>query len=111
MASKPLVWIGDSLERARTFAAAARKELGFELWEIQQGKPPSDWKPMSPVGPGVRELRVHSERAYRIIYLATLREAVYVLHAFEKQSRKAPKPDVELARNRFKALIQERIKR
>lgn len=111
MAVKPLVWIGDSLENVRTFSAAARKELGFELWEIQQGKPPSDWKPMSPVGPGVRELRVRSERAYRIIYLATLPEAVYVLHAFEKQSRKAPKHDVELARNRFRVLTQERIKR
>ena len=111
MASKALVWIGDSLERVRAFAAAARKELGFELWEIQQGKSPSDWKPMSPVGPGVRELRVHSERAYRIIYLATMPEAVYVLHAFEKQSRKAPKPDVELARNRFKALIREGVGR
>ena len=91
---KPLVWIGDSLECVRSFAAAARKKIGLELWEIQQGRLPSDWKPMSPVGPGVRELRVHSERAYRVIYVATLPEAVYVLHAFVKQSRKAPKSDV-----------------
>src|SRR2546423_12510680 len=82
---KPLVWIGDSLERVRTFAAAARKEIGFELWEIQQGRPPSEWKPMSSVGPGVRELRVFSETAYRVIYVATFGEAVYVLHAFEKK--------------------------
>ena len=107
MAFKPLVWIGDSLERVRTFAAVARKEIGFELWEIQQGKPPSDWKPMSPVGPGVRELRVHSDQTYRVIYVATLPEAVYVLHAFKKRSRKTPKADVELARNRFKALSRE----
>ena len=111
MTSKPLVWLGDSLECVRTFSAAARKEIGFELWEIQQGKPPTDWKPMSPVGPGVRELRVHSERAYRVIYVATLPEAVYVLHAFAKQTRKASKSDVELARNRFRSLIQERGKR
>jgi phage-related protein len=111
MSLKPLVWIGDSLDRVRTFAAAARKKTGFELWEIQQGKPPTDWKPLSPVGPGVRELRVRSERAYRVVYVATLPEAIYVLHAFEKQSRKAPKPDMDLARDRFRALIQERGRR
>ncbi|MGZ5089345.1 MAG: type II toxin-antitoxin system RelE/ParE family toxin [Usitatibacter sp.] len=108
MHSKPLVWIGDSLECVRAFDAVARRQVGFELWDIQQGKAPSDWKPMSPVGPGVRELRVRSQRAYRVIYLATLTEAVYVLHAFEKQSRKAPKLDVELARTRFRALMRER---
>lgn len=108
MTAKPLVWFGDSRECVRAFDAVARGRVGFELWEVQQGKSPSDWKPMSPVGPGVRELRVRSQRAYRVIYVATLQEAVYVLHAFEKQSRKAPKPDVELARNRFKALMRER---
>jgi phage-related protein len=110
MSFKALVWIGDSLDRVRAFAGDARKKIGFELWEIQQGNSPSDWKPMHPVGAGVRELRVRSEKAYRIIYAATLPEAVYVLHAFEKQSRKAPKPDIELARNRFRILIQERAR-
>lgn len=111
MSFKPLVWEGDSLERVRAFASAARKDIGFELWEIQQGNLPSDWKPMSTVGAGVRELRVRSGQAYRVIYLATLPEAVYVLHAFEKQSQRAPKHDVELARDRFRALIQERARR
>lgn len=108
MTSKPLVWIGDSRECVRAFDAVARRRVGFELWEIQQGNSPSDWKPMSPVGPGVRELRVRSLRAYRVIYVATLPDAVYVLHAFEKQSRKAPKADVELARARFGALTREK---
>ncbi len=111
MRFKPLVWLGDSLGRVRAFAATARKEVGFELWEIQQGSPPSDWKPMGPVGPGVQELRVHASGAYRVIYVATLPEAVYVLHAFEKQSRKTAKPDIELARTRFKTLMQERRQR
>jgi phage-related protein len=108
MGFKPLVWIGDSLECVRTFDATARQRIGFELWEIQQGKLPSDWKPVTPVGAGVRELRVRSNRAYRVIYVATLLEAVYILHAFEKQSRKAPRADVELARARFKAMVRER---
>jgi phage-related protein len=111
MASKPLIWLGDSLERVREFAAMARKEIGFELWEVQQGMQPSDWKPMRPIGPGVQELRVRAGSSYRVIYIATFREAVYVLHAFEKQSRKAAKPDVELARVRFRALTQDRNQR
>jgi phage-related protein len=111
MALKPLVWLGDSLERVRTFATVARKEIGFQLWEVQQGMQPSDWKPMRPIGPGVQELRVRAGSSYRVIYVATLLEAVYVLHAFEKQSRKAAQPDMELARVRFRALIQDRSRR
>ena len=108
MRVKPLLWLGDSLERVREFAGSARKDIGFELWEIQRGNLPSDWKPMSDIGPGVRELRVHLERAYRVVYIATFAEAVYVLHAFEKQSRKTPKLDLQVARTRLSALIQKR---
>ena len=108
MASKPLVWMGDSLERVRAFSAAVRQRIGFELWEIQQGEPPSDSKPMSSIGPGVRELRVRSAGAYRVIYLAAIREAVFVLHAFEKKSPKTGRVDIELARIRFKELMQEK---
>jgi phage-related protein len=67
MSLKPLVWIGDSLDRVRTFAAAARKKTGFELWEIQQGKPPTDWKPLSPVGPGSHERRQSLTWTWRAI--------------------------------------------
>lgn len=111
MSFKSLVWLGDSRDRVRTFATAARKEIGFQLWEIQQGSQPSDWKPMKPIGPGVHELRVRAGGSYRVIYVATLPEAVYVLHAFQKQSRKAAQPDIELARVRFRALIQDRNRR
>jgi phage-related protein len=49
---------------------------------------PSDWKPMPSVGGGVREIRIHGDNEYRIIYLARLAEVVYVLHAFEKKMQK-----------------------
>ena len=65
---------------------------------------------MQTVGPGVREIRIHIAGAHRVFYVATRAEALYVLHAFEKKSRKAAKPDVELARIRFRALAQERRK-
>jgi phage-related protein len=108
MSIKVLIWLGDSLDRVRMFATEGRQEMGFELWEIQQGKEPSDSRPMASVGLGVQEIRVSAGNAYRAIYVAKFPEAVYVLHAFEKQSRKTAKSDLDLARTRFKALVQER---
>ncbi len=63
---------------------------------------------MPSIGIGVREIRVRENGAYRLIYVAKFSEAIYVLHAFEKKSRTTPKPDVELARMRFRALVNER---
>ena len=111
MQIKPVAWLGDSRDRVRDFPDEARGQAGFELWEVQQGKEPSDWKPMPSVGLGVKEIRVRAGNAYRLIYVARFSEAVYVLHAFQKKSRKTSKADVRLARNRFKALVQERKQR
>lgn len=108
MPLKLLVWLGDSLRRVQAFEDDARRRIGFELWQVQRGGEPSDSKPMPPVGLGVREIRVHVKGAYRVIYVARFAEAVYVLHAFEKKSRKTAKEDVALAANRFKELIRER---
>ena len=94
MTIKPVEWLGDSRERVQAFPSEARREVGFELWEVQQGKQPSDWKPMPSVGLGVNEIRVRAGNAYRLIYVARFSEAVYVLHAFEKKSRKTSKPDL-----------------
>src|SRR5690606_31014069 len=101
-------WCGDSLERVRSFPETARQRTGFQLWEVQQGNEPSDWKPMRSVGEGVKEIRVHADGEYRVLYVAKFDEAVYVLHAFAKKTRRTSKHDVELAAGRFRALIQER---
>ncbi len=111
MPLKPVEWIGDSRERVQAFPADARGEVGFQLWEVQQGKDPSDWKPMPSVGLGVNEIRVRLGNAYRLIYVARFSEAVYVLHAFEKKSSKTSKPDLELARTRFRTMVRERRQR
>lgn len=108
MRVKPVVWLGDSLARVRQFAPEAKRETGYQLGMIQEGKDAADWKSMRSVGPGVNELRVRIGGAHRVIYIAKFAEAVYVLHAFTKKSRKTSLLDVELARRRFGALIQER---
>lgn len=108
---KRVEWLGDSRERIREFPDDARGHVGFELWEVQRGKAPSDWKPMPSIGLGVNEIRIRTENAYRLIYVARFPEAVYVLHAFEKKSRKTSRSDVALARSRFKTLVRERRQR
>ena len=75
---------------------------------VQQGLEPNDWKPMPTVGPGVQEIRIHTGLEHRVFYVAKFAEGVYVLHAFEKRTRKTPKRELELARERFRALVMKR---
>jgi len=105
---KPVVWLGDSLAEVRSFVPEARQRAGQELRRAQAGRLPIDWKPMPGIGLGVNELRVRAGGAYRVIYVAKFAEAVYVLHAFEKKSRKTSRLDVELARQRYRNLVRER---
>lgn len=63
---------------------------------------------MSTVGVGVKEIRIHTGLEHRVLYLARFAEAVYVLHAFEKRTRNTSKRDTDLARERFRGLIEQR---
>jgi len=63
---------------------------------------------MVTVGPGVREIRIHTGLEHRVFYVAKFTEGVYVVHAFEKRTRKTQKQDLELARDRFRALVMKR---
>lgn len=65
---------------------------------------PSDWKPMTTVGGGVREIRIHHGGQYRVIYVTKFDDAIHVLHAFQKKTPRAPKRDLEIARRRLKAI-------
>ena len=105
---KPLKWTGKSREAVLEFADLARQRAGYQLYRVQVGLEPFDWKPMASVGPGVREIRIHAEGEFRVIYIATFEEAVYVLHAFQKKTRKTAKSDIDLATKRFKQLIKAR---
>lgn len=104
MAEKALIWLGRSLKDLQNFPAVARRLAGFQLRRVQQGLDPDDWKPMKTVGAGVREIRIHVAGAYRVFYATTRAEAIYVLHAFEKKTRKTSEADVKLGRERFRGL-------
>ena len=101
-------WLGDSLDIVSAFGDEARLEVGHQLWRVQCGEDPADWKPVPSVGLGVRELRVHVDGEHRVFYLAKFAEAVYVLHAFAKKTQKTTKQDIEVGRARFRKLIAER---
>ena len=108
--NKPIQWLGDSLDRVRGFSEGVRREAGYQLDRVQSGMEPSDWKPMPSIGLGVNEIRIQQGGAFRVIYVAKFPEAVYVLHAFQKKSQKTAGGDVELAKARFRQLIEERRK-
>ncbi len=105
---KSVEFLGDSLDALRSFPRPARREAGFQLDKVQRGLDPDDWKPLKSVGPGVREIRVRDESgAFRVIYYAKLLDAIYVLHCFQKKTRKTSDTDIKLARIRFKDLVRQ----
>lgn len=105
---KPTIWMGTTRKDVRAFPADARARTGYEVYRVQSGLDPTDWKPIVGVGDGVKEIRVRTGREHRLIYVAKFAEALYVLHAFEKKSQKTSKADLEIARNRYRDLMAER---
>lgn len=102
---KTLIWMGGSREDLRRFPDDARRDAGYALGKVQRGEDPPDWKPMSTVGPGVREVRLHEDSGeFRVIYLATRPEGVYVLHCFQKKTQKTSQRDLALAMRRYRAI-------
>jgi len=96
-------FMGSAKAELSAFPDAARLRAGHELFMVQVGREPDDWKPMSSVGAGVREIRVRDQAGqYRLIYVASFATAVYVLHAFQKTSRKTAGLDLKLARQRYR---------
>jgi len=105
---KELIFRGSSLGDLRKFPAPAKREAGYQLDKVQNANETTDWKPMPSIGQGVKEIRIRDESgAFRVVYLAKLADAVYVLHCFQKKTQQTSENDVKLARKRFKELIKE----
>ncbi|MGQ3127356.1 type II toxin-antitoxin system RelE/ParE family toxin [Variovorax sp.] len=102
---KPLKFVGRSLDEIKGFPSDVRQDAGFNLDLIQNGKNPSDWKPLKGVGRGVREIRLWDDSGtYRVIYVANLKDAVYVLGAFKKTTQKTENVHLDLVKTRFKQI-------
>jgi phage-related protein len=104
---KPITFLGSSLKALRAFPDAARQDAGFQPDLLQRGQQPDDFKPMPVVGAGAEELRVWCEQGtFRVIYIARLADAVYVLHAFQKKTQTTAKADIEIAARRYRELMR-----
>jgi phage-related protein len=107
LAMKVIEWVGDSLDALREFPDEAKTAVGYALQEVQNGMTPLDAKPLKGKDfNGVYEI-VEDFRTdtYRAVYIAKLKNAVYVLHCFQKKSKsgkKTPAQDIELIRARLR---------
>jgi phage-related protein len=102
---RPIVWLGDSKRNLRDFPDGAQKLLGDELQLIQFSGMPRDAKPFKGVGSGVFEIALrYASDAYRVVLALQIGSRIYVLHAFQKKSKKGietPKRDVDLIKRRY----------
>ena len=107
---KPVVWMGDSLTTARGFPQAVGEEIGYALYQAQTGQKHINAKPLRGFGAGVLEVvSDHRGDTFRAIYTLRLAGKVYVLHAFQKKSRKGiatPKSELDLVRQRLKRAVE-----
>ncbi|MGQ0815048.1 MAG: type II toxin-antitoxin system RelE/ParE family toxin [Gemmatimonadota bacterium] len=108
MSKRPLLWVGSARQDLRAFPRPARRLAGHQLDRLQKGLDPVDFKAMPSVGPGVYEIRVRAQGAFRIFYVAKFKEGIYVLHAFEKKSQRTSRRDLELGAARYQELVRQR---
>jgi len=102
---KLLFFVGTAREDLASFPETARRSAGYELFLVQSGHEPADFKALPDVGQGAYEIRVRDRAgAFRVIYVAKFEDAVYVLHAFQKKTRRTSAMDIELAKRRYRLI-------
>ena len=104
--AKPVVWVGDSLRVLKTFPPGVQDEMGYAIYLAQRGEKHLAAKPLKGLGPGVLEVvSDHRGDTFRAVYTVRLADRVYVLHAFQKKSKRGiatPQLEIELIKRRLK---------
>lgn len=107
---RSIEWVGSSKETLKAFPGEVRDHMGFALYQAQAGFKHRDAKPFKGLGTGVLEVvSRHDGDTFRAVYTIRFKVAIYVLHAFQKKSKKgsaAPKPEIDLIKRRLKAAGQ-----
>lgn len=103
---RPLVWIGSSRRDVRAFPRSVRRDLGYALYAAQEGDADPSAKPLTGFGGGsvLEIVAEHRGDTWRAVYTVRYPEAVYVLHAFQKKSKRGiatTKRDIDLIRQRL----------
>jgi phage-related protein len=107
---KLVKWVGDSRKRIREFPAEVRYDIGSALFDVQMGDTPSNAKLLKGIGAGVFEIvtRYHKD-TWRTVYAVKLGDRIYVLHAFQKKSKRGistPKKEIDLIKQRYKRAVE-----
>ena len=107
--SAQIHWVGDAKDVLSAFPQDVKGVFGYSLRRLQKGLlPDCDARRMQSVGKGVWELKTADERTwYRVVYLTRIGDALYVLHAFEKDSRKTDRRDLMIAKSRLKTVLTQ----
>lgn len=112
---RPVLWVASSKRDYKAFPSPVQDGFGFELFLAQTGQHPPSAKPLKGLGSGTLELiESFDGDTYRAVYTVRFREAIYVLHAFKKKSKrgaKTPQADVDLIRRRLKAAEEDHAER
>ncbi len=99
-------WVGDSREQLQRFPNQVRKNIGHVLYLVQTGQTPPSTKPMRGIEPGVFEIiSDYATNTYRAVYTVKIGKSLYVLHAFQKKSKRGiatPKRDIDLIKRRLR---------
>jgi phage-related protein len=100
---KPIRWLGTTRDDIRAQRPATRYELGQQLFRLQMGLMPNNFKTINTVGPGAYEVRVRdADGIARLMYVAKFHDTICVLHVFTKKSMRTPKTDIDLAKRRYR---------
>ena len=108
---KPLEWMRSSKKDLKEFPVPVQKEMGIGLHVAQLGQKPKNAKPLQGFGgTGVMEMvEEHDGDTYRAIYTVKFTKMMFVLHAFQKKSKKGiatPKADMGLIEQRYKDAVE-----
>jgi phage-related protein len=88
---KPPRFLGTTRRDLAAFPELARRQAGYELFMVQVGREPADFKPLPAVGSGAYEIRIRdADGAFRVVYVAKFEKAGYVLYAFQKKTQRRP---------------------
>ena len=106
----PVRFMGDSREVLRELPDEVKSEIGFALERVQQGKMPVNAKPLKGIAPGVLEIVSDFKGGtFRAVYTVRFPGAVYVLHVFQKKSKRGiatPKREIDLVKRRLAQVVE-----
>ena len=97
----PIKYLGTALRDLQNFPIDARKRTGFALQAVSEEIMSADWRPVPSIGSNTREIRIHVQGEFQILYIALFQEAAYVLHGYQKVNKRASEKAEQIALGRY----------